>query len=288
MAKAPSVPPYPELKTFSDMAEAERCIARLEMRIEELAELRDKETHFRDPAVRTVESDIQNTILEVFGPGSPEYAEHKHFDIWDGGHSIYSTDAQDQSNFQRGIEKSIVVITRLIGRIKERLEFAVPSPLPIGGNTPAPGSVFVVHGRDSGTKETVARYLETLDPSPIVLREKPNEGRTIIEKSEESANVKFAVVLMTPDDVGCDRPAFDQDTSNVRPRARQNAVIEMGFVVGRLGRENVCAIVRDVVEKPSDIDGMLCIPLDPAGAWRLVLAKEMKQAGLRIDLNRAE
>jgi predicted nucleotide-binding protein len=41
------------------------------------------------------------------------------------------------------------------------------------------------------------------------------------------------------------------------------------------------------VELPSDFDGVVYIHMDAAGASRLMLAKEMKTAGLNVDLNDA-
>ena len=58
--------------------------------------------------------------------------------------------------------------------------------------------VFVVHGHDEAARETVARFLERLELAPVILHEQPNEGRTIIEKIEDNADVAFAVVLLTP------------------------------------------------------------------------------------------
>lgn len=67
----------------------------------------------------------------------------------------------------------------------------------------SPGrKVFVVHGHDEVAKLQAANLLIKLDIEPIILHEKPNQGRTIIEKFESCADVDFAVVLLTPDDVG--------------------------------------------------------------------------------------
>ena len=63
--------------------------------------------------------------------------------------------------------------------------------------------VFVVHGHDGAALQTVARFLEQLGLEPIILSEQPDAGRTIIEKFEAYASqVSFAVVLLTPDDLG--------------------------------------------------------------------------------------
>ena len=41
------------------------------------------------------------------------------------------------------------------------------------------------------------------------------------------------------------------------------------------------------VEVPSDFHGVVYVPLNASGAWKLLLAREMKAAGLDVDLNRA-
>ena len=143
--------------------------------------------------------------------------------------------------------------------------------------------IFVIHGRDNEAKETVARFLEHLDLKPIILHEQSNQGRTIIEKFEQHAQVGFAVALLTPDDVG----ALQEDTRNLKPRARQNVIFEFGYFIGRLGRNRVCALTKESVEIPSDYDGVVYIPLDDAGGWKMNLVKELKNAGIAVDANRA-
>jgi predicted nucleotide-binding protein len=80
-------------------------------------------------------------------------------------------------------------------------------------------NVFLVHGHDAAVRESVARLLERLDLRPIILHEQPNMGRTVIEKFEAHADVGFAVVLLTPDDVG-----GAASTGKLSPRARQNVI----------------------------------------------------------------
>jgi predicted nucleotide-binding protein len=143
--------------------------------------------------------------------------------------------------------------------------------------------VFLVHGHAEVVKQTVARFLEKLNLEVVILHEQPNKGRTVIEKFEQHSDVGFAVVLMTPDDIG--GPA--SDPSKNKTRARQNVILELGYFFSKLGRERVCAIYVDGVEIPSDIHGILYLPYDDAGAWRLILAKEIKAAGIEVDLNRA-
>ncbi|MEH0934192.1 nucleotide-binding protein [Micromonospora psammae] len=101
-------------------------------------------------------------------------------------------------------------------------------------------TVFLVHGHDDRVKVEVARFLERLGLEVVILHERANAGRTIIEKFEhESSGVEFAVVLLTADDVGSTKG----DPGNLLPRARQNVVFELGYFIGTLGRSNVAALV---------------------------------------------
>lgn len=144
-------------------------------------------------------------------------------------------------------------------------------------------TVFIVHGRDEETKQTVARFLEKLGLKVVILHERGNSGLTIIEKLAKHSVVAYAVVLLTADDVGAMKTA-EQTLHN---RARQNVVFELGYFMAKLGRENVCVIQRGDIELPSDSDGILYIPYDPSEGWKLLLARELKDAGLDVDLNAA-
>ena len=142
--------------------------------------------------------------------------------------------------------------------------------------------VFIVHGHDEAAKLAVARFVEKLDIEPIILDEQPNEGQTIIDKFENHAGeAAFAIVLLTPDDVG----ASKDKANELQPRARQNVILELGYFLGKLGRERACVLYKEGVELPSDIHGILYLPMNSPHEWQLKLAQEMKQAGLPIDLN---
>lgn len=141
-------------------------------------------------------------------------------------------------------------------------------------------SVFIVHGRDDLAKTEVARFVEKLGLTAVILHERASGGNTIIEKIEEHTNVGFAIVLYTPCDVGSLANEKDQ-----RFRARQNVVFEHGYLIAKLSRKNVCALVKGDVEIPNDISGVVYVSFDDHGAWHFQLAKELRQAGYTIDMN---
>ena len=90
--------------------------------------------------------------------------------------------------------------------------------------------VFLVHGHDNELKETVARFLEKIGLIPIILHEQASKGQTIIEKFEEHSNVSYAIVLMTPDDVG----NLKSNKGKLNQRARQNVIFELGYFLDNL------------------------------------------------------
>lgn len=141
--------------------------------------------------------------------------------------------------------------------------------------------VFIVHGHDEAVKQEVARFIEKFDLTPIILHEQASSGRTIIEKIEAYSNVGFAVVLYTPCDVG----ALKGHEDKLRDRARQNVVFEHGYLIGKIGRKNVCALVKGDVETPGDITGVVYVSMQ--SEWRLTLAKELKSSGYDVDMNKA-
>ncbi|MGB4498145.1 MAG: nucleotide-binding protein, partial [Methylococcaceae bacterium] len=139
--------------------------------------------------------------------------------------------------------------------------------------------VFIVHGRDK-SEETVARFIEQLELKVIILHEQASGSKAIIEKIEANTDVGFAIVLYTP----CDEGNLVGETP--KARARQNVIFEHGYLIGKLGRDKVCALVKGDIEKPNDISGVLYIPFDEHGAWKMRLVQELCAADYKIDANK--
>ncbi|EFM2100120.1 nucleotide-binding protein [Escherichia coli] len=169
-------------------------------------------------------------------------------------------------------------VTGPVGHKKELLK-KKPTASPINKNS---DKVFIVHGHDEGAKIRTARFIEQLDFKAVILHEQVSSGRTIIEKIEQFTDVGFAVVLYTPDDLGHQKDQSEQ----IKLRARQNVVFEHGYLIGKLGRARVMALVDGELELPNDISGVVYTKMDEAGGWRLSLAQELKQAGYNVDMNK--
>ena len=140
--------------------------------------------------------------------------------------------------------------------------------------------VFIVHGRDNEAKQEVSRFIEKVGLEAIILHEQASSGMTIIEKIEHYSNdADFALVLYTACDHG---RGVHESNRQPRNRARQNVVFEHGYLMAKLGRENVCSLVKGDIETPNDISGVVYVSLDTAGAWKIEVAKELKACGYEI------
>lgn len=135
--------------------------------------------------------------------------------------------------------------------------------------------VFIVHGHDTLLKTETQLLLARAGVNNVVLHEQPDKGRTIIDKLiEEGKDSNFAIAILSPDDM----------LNDGTQRARQNVILEIGYFMGQLGKERVRLIVRDNIEIPSDLQGILYEKYDGSGAWKLRILKELIAAGIYADI----
>ena len=121
--------------------------------------------------------------------------------------------------------------------------------------------VFIIHRHNEDMKVFVASALEKLGLESIILHKQANEGKIIIEKFEKYSDVGFAIALLSSDDMGY---SIKEGKENIKPRARQNIIIETGYFIGKLGRNRVALLhkERKDFEFPSDYQGIIYIPYD--------------------------
>lgn len=143
--------------------------------------------------------------------------------------------------------------------------------------------VFIVHGRDKAILNETELLLKNAGLHPVILSKQANSGLTLMEKFEKYSDVSYAVILLTPDDIGS---YFEKDTHpNLQYRARQNVIFELGFFYGKLGRSNVCCLLKQSVEKPSDLDGIAYIPFNESiDEIEYVILKELRESNLKIRI----
>ena len=145
--------------------------------------------------------------------------------------------------------------------------------------------VFVVYGHDEIARTQLEAMLRRWDLDPIILDQQASCGQTIIEKLEEyGADVGYAIVLATPDDVG---KAVNEESYKFR--VRQNVVLELGMFLAKLGRNKVAILLKEDknFEKPSDIQGLIYIPFqNKVDEVAINLIRELSRQGINIDSGR--
>lgn len=275
------VPLSPKVTLTS--AQIERCMERIDERIAELENF-SVSTLVRgtSPELQALIKAIEDTLERSFGMNTAAYQRFSGASRLQYVSSVYYP-GMPTPDYAGHTKERIVHSIALLKEAKRSLEEdlkdlqsdAIP-PAREGVNS-SNRKVFLVHGHDESMKQTVARFLEGIEFSVVILHEQANGGKTIIEKFEKNSDVGFAVVLLTPDDVG------GVKGGEMAPRARQNVILELGYFLGKLGRDRVCALLADQVEIPSDYAGVVWERF--SGDWKAALGRELQEAGYVIDWN---
>lgn len=223
-----------------------------------------------------------NYLGKAFGSNSPNIASVMNIGRY-GGFAIGTGEAWSDNHRAESLKTQIAKINVLIELLETECELqkndVVESEPNVKGR-----QIFLIHGHDHPALRETTGFLGKLQQEVVVLPEKPDQGKTIVDKFEECANVGFAVILLTADDKGGVKSSAREGSQS---RARKNAIFGLGYFIGKLGKNRVCALFEPDVEIPSDCADVLYIEMDKKGAWHLQLAKELKAAGLPVDMNDA-
>jgi predicted nucleotide-binding protein len=175
---------------------------------------------------------------------------------------------------QEGYEAMSLAISRTIAIMN------LTGEVPREKNGTGKREVFLVYGHDRRAKQEVITFLEQIGVHPIDISVKPSQGRTIIDQIRHYSLVDFAVVLLTSDDIVL------SNGGRKSRRPRQNVVFELGYFIGLLGSNRVCALRKGRTDILSDYHGVIYKLMDHYGAWKTELARELKAAGFDLDLKK--
>ncbi|GIF20236.1 putative nucleotide-binding protein [Actinoplanes tereljensis] len=255
---------------------------KLDRAVQELKSLKDAAAGpevQRDGAVHDAwKAKAAAVMRQALGDESPTLQQFNKIGYHIGIYSGALGEAErDRQYFAQQVQRAAALIEAAIFEAELASDDGPPTP-----EAERPKTIFLVHGHDAARYD-VARFVERITGmSPVILAEQASRGKTLVEKFEEhAADATYAIVLLTPDDVGRVKGA---GSAADQPRARQNVVFELGFFFGKLGRDRV-AVINSGVEKPSDVHGLNYIDY-PGGKWQLELAKELHAAGISVDMAR--
>jgi Predicted nucleotide-binding protein containing TIR-like domain len=263
-------------------AELRRHVQRLQQLIKKVEDFNPDAVTVRwGPQQQALQLRIDETLVKVFGENSEQlrrYTPHASLDPSSTSPPDISTIREYVSD---GKARTLATLNQAVDAIEEEL-----GDLGVVTDRDEPGDpaveIFIVHGHDEPAKTEVARVIERAGLKEVILREMTNDGRAVIEKFEaHGGSAGFAVVLLTPDDVG----GVDKD--HLMKRARQNVIGEMFWFAGKLGRSRVCVLKKGEIEWPSDFGGLGYTDMDDHGAWKGKLLRELKTAGYKVDWSKA-
>ena len=221
-----------------------------------------------------------NAIEKICAEHSPALSLAK------SGYSAHTT-GYGRDAFARAHSKILKALELTYSALETDVYGELKGPTSTHESSILSNKIFVVHGHDSQLKVDIERFLHEIGLQPVILHREVDEGATIIEKFEKHADVGFAFILLTPDEVAYtrDQESLPQDQRTLERRARPNVIFEFGYFVGRLGRSRVCCLHKGEVAVPSDLEGILYKKVKSSvdeQAYGII--RELKAAGYDIRL----
>ena len=120
---------FTELKQFSSAKEIEDAVRKLRKRIEEIQSLRSDQVPYDDQRVTNAEQKIKSSILEIFGPNSPEYGHvvQDWYAIFVPTHQVIFGNyggqplrPENQQRFQQQLPQTVTMLEGFIQQLEER------------------------------------------------------------------------------------------------------------------------------------------------------------------------
>ena len=145
--------------------------------------------------------------------------------------------------------------------------------------------VFIVYGHDETSREQLEFILNKLSIKHFVLSKTSGGGKTLIEALENQVGTdgkaSAGIVLLTPDDLGYSKK---EGESQIKNRARQNVILEMGMLLSKFSRQKTIILVKGNIERPSDTDGIIYLPFtNHVKECGIKLIERLEEADFEID-----
>jgi predicted nucleotide-binding protein len=250
--RKPQPPPNPVPKLFASLDEIERGVRKLARRGDEVRELLDGKVPHGDQRVDNVAAAISDTILDVFGPDSPEFARHQHFSFLRSFMMNEPDSVTDRRFWTEGAPAALQLLEGLIARLEERKEDLPRNPasvpnLPAGGQTQPRRAVFIGHGRrpewlklKEFLKEQLGLGVEEYNAQAVAGIARQERLKHLLD----SSGIAFLVLT-----------AEDRHTDD-NLHARENVIHEVGLFQGRLGFRRAIVLLEEGCSEFSNIEGL--------------------------------
>ena len=140
--------------------------------------------------------------------------------------------------------------------------------------------VAIISSPGAEAPTDVAAYVRQLGLETVVVGDAPIADDTaIVDRLEAVRGCDYALVLA---------PASALSAEPGGHGARSEILLEAGFLFGVVGRRKVCYLLDGKAPLAPELQGVVQVHTrDQADLWHLLLAREMRKAGLEVDMNKA-
>ena len=182
--------------------------------------------------------------------------------------SIRNSNIQDEKNFKDKVSNKISTLKKIRSETEQmKTNYVKSSIFNKYQKQPLNFQLYIVPGEDKNTLIKAVNFIENLGLEVIIL----NNQTSLVKKIEQNPEVKFAIILKT---------------WNQHPKEKQNIIFEHWYLIGKLCIENICVLVKENVEVPKDILGIVYVPMDETDLWCYGIGRELKKAGFSIDMKK--
>jgi hypothetical protein len=144
----------------------------------------------------------------------------------------------------------------------------------------APGTFAFCAGLDNQINSQVRVFFQKMGVSTFLPTGK-GSGRYSIVEEYAKENFNFAVVILSADAYVFQK---SQNSLNSLLMTDQSTVFELGFLIGKLGRNRVVVIYEpnDQYKRPTEYFDVLYTSYDPDGHWQEKIIRQMRSCGIQI------
>ena len=259
----------------------ERFLADLDLLNRETA----NESFEIDQNVRGLENAINSTLSDIFGPQTQEFRRYQARLV----PVVFTNDrAQVMHSFQERIQQAVTNLKRINDNFHQMVDedsqnedrnmqhvpSTIVSPPGQRDSVPprrSPSALVSVLSVPSPESRAMKNFLNKLGLNAEVFT--PPNGQTRMSRHLQTMKgAEFALAFISE----------QGDSGNTYG----DSLFILGYMAGRLGEENVCAVTSGKVVMPPSCVGIAKLAMDEVGAWQLELARILRAGGMQFDLNR--
>lgn len=234
---------------------------------------------WNDPRAEAWKNRVLRLLKKEFGEGSDYYKElegivHGPIAVTQG-----TPESVFQNDYIRDLEEYKIHLDSYLEEIREERRDDIllkQAKSPTTNPSSYTKTLFIIHGHDeTNTLRLQSLLKDRWDLNPVLLRDRPGKGRTIVEKFEEEAKkATYVFAILSPDDVVT-------ASSDEYRQSRPNVFFELGWFYGRIGREKVCILFKKGTKIHSDLEGISRIQFDKDISDKILeIESELREANL--------